>query len=58
MLLLRMRALWGFFKGINVGDSTLMMSYLFYADDALFLGEWSKENIENLVHILNCFYLA
>lgn len=27
-----------------------------YADDALFLGKWSFNNISNLLKLLNCFY--
>nr|KAJ0221875.1 hypothetical protein LSAT_V11C200066830 [Lactuca sativa] len=29
-----------------------------YADDALFLGEWSKGNIKNLARILRCFHVS
>nr|GFA11148.1 RNA-directed DNA polymerase, eukaryota, reverse transcriptase zinc-binding domain protein [Tanacetum cinerariifolium] len=28
------------------------------ADDAVFLGEWSDENLDNLLKILRCFHLA
>nr|GEZ83489.1 RNA-directed DNA polymerase, eukaryota [Tanacetum cinerariifolium] len=49
----------GFYKGIQVGDrESLNVSYLFYADDAVFIGEWKEENLWNLVCILHCFYLA
>nr|GEX91304.1 RNA-directed DNA polymerase, eukaryota [Tanacetum cinerariifolium] len=48
-----------FYKGIQVGDrESLNVSHLFYADDAVFIGEWKKENLRNLVCILQCFYLA
>ena len=30
----------------------------FYADDAVFIGEWREENLRHLVSILQCFYLA
>nr|GEZ01302.1 RNA-directed DNA polymerase, eukaryota [Tanacetum cinerariifolium] len=44
----------GLFKGIKI-DSSLMISHLFYADDAVFIGEWSEKNVENIMHILHCF---
>ncbi|GKA81518.1 RNA-directed DNA polymerase, eukaryota [Tanacetum coccineum] len=47
----------GFFKGIDIQGST-SISHLFYADDAVFIGEWSEANLVNLVRILKCFYLA
>ncbi|GJZ03371.1 RNA-directed DNA polymerase, eukaryota [Tanacetum coccineum] len=47
----------GYFKGINLSRH-LHISHLFYADDALFLGEWSDQNLEGIIHILKCFHLA
>nr|GEZ01741.1 RNA-directed DNA polymerase, eukaryota, reverse transcriptase zinc-binding domain protein [Tanacetum cinerariifolium] len=32
------------FTGIEI-DSSLTISYLFYADDAVFIGEWSNDNL-------------
>lgn len=32
-----------------------MISHLFCADDALFVGEWSKTNLKNLERILKFF---
>ncbi|GKC59272.1 hypothetical protein Tco_1086870 [Tanacetum coccineum] len=46
----------GIFKGIRINES-LMISHLFYADDALFIGEWSNENLQGILYILNCFSL-
>ncbi|GJZ40912.1 RNA-directed DNA polymerase, eukaryota [Tanacetum coccineum] len=34
----------GFFKGIDIQGST-SISHLFYADDAIFIGEWSEANL-------------
>ncbi|GJX82377.1 RNA-directed DNA polymerase, eukaryota [Tanacetum coccineum] len=31
---------------------------LFYADDAVFVGQWSEKNIITLVHVLECFFRA
>nr|GEZ48282.1 RNA-directed DNA polymerase, eukaryota [Tanacetum cinerariifolium] len=47
----------GVFKGLQIQGST-PLSHLFYADDVVFIGEWSDDNLENLIRILNCFYLA
>nr|GFB18103.1 RNA-directed DNA polymerase, eukaryota [Tanacetum cinerariifolium] len=35
----------GIFTGLQI-DDTLAISHLFYADDAIFIGEWSKENLK------------
>lgn len=34
------------------------ISHLFYADDALFIGKWSRSNVNVLMMMLHCFYLA
>ncbi|GJZ98807.1 RNA-directed DNA polymerase, eukaryota [Tanacetum coccineum] len=47
----------GFFKGIRLHGS-VTISHLFYADDAMFVGEWSNSNLLNIVNVLNCFFLA
>lgn len=44
--------------GINVGDLNVPLSHLFFADDSIFFGKWSVENILNLVRILFCFQKA
>nr|GEU34439.1 reverse transcriptase domain, reverse transcriptase zinc-binding domain protein [Tanacetum cinerariifolium] len=44
----------GFYNGFKI--DTLNLSHLFFADDALFIGEWSHNNIKSLVAILDCFY--
>ncbi|GJW99714.1 hypothetical protein Tco_0183628 [Tanacetum coccineum] len=44
----------GIFKGIKIGSS-LNISHLFYADDAVFIGEWSIANLSGITHILHCF---
>ncbi|GJY56466.1 RNA-directed DNA polymerase, eukaryota, partial [Tanacetum coccineum] len=45
----------GMFHGIKLGG-TLNLSHMFYADDAIFVGEWSDNNIATLVHVLDCFH--
>ncbi|GKB76698.1 RNA-directed DNA polymerase, eukaryota [Tanacetum coccineum] len=47
----------GLFTGLWLTDS-MTISHLFYADDAVFIEEWSDSNMENIVKILNCFFLA
>nr|GEZ35200.1 RNA-directed DNA polymerase, eukaryota [Tanacetum cinerariifolium] len=46
----------GIFIGLRIDDA-LTISHLFYADDAIFIGEWSKENIKGILNILNFFSL-
>ena len=47
----------GIFKGIKIDNST-MISHLFYADDAVFVGEWSDDNLSSIMHVLHCFSLS
>ncbi|GJW59291.1 RNA-directed DNA polymerase, eukaryota [Tanacetum coccineum] len=47
----------GMFKGIKLGAS-VNISHMFYADDAVFVGQWCESNISTLVHVLECFYRA
>ncbi|GJY48004.1 RNA-directed DNA polymerase, eukaryota [Tanacetum coccineum] len=50
---------WGgcLFTGIKI-NSMVNLSHLFYADDAIFLGQWSELNIDSLVRVLDCFFRA
>lgn len=43
------------YKGVKVGEDNILLTHLFFADDSMFFGEWSIENILNLVRILYCF---
>ncbi|GJS85004.1 RNA-directed DNA polymerase, eukaryota, partial [Tanacetum coccineum] len=47
----------GLYKGISLNDS-FTISHLFYADDVVFIGEWNNNNIQTLLSVLRCFYLA
>nr|GEZ47986.1 RNA-directed DNA polymerase, eukaryota [Tanacetum cinerariifolium] len=47
----------GLFKGIRIGSS-FMISHLFYADDAVFIGECSDNNLTRIMHIFHCFSLS
>ncbi|GJS98578.1 RNA-directed DNA polymerase, eukaryota, reverse transcriptase zinc-binding domain protein [Tanacetum coccineum] len=44
----------GLYRCLKV--NTLNLSHLFFADDVLFIGEWSRDNIKCLVSILECFH--
>nr|GEY89195.1 RNA-directed DNA polymerase, eukaryota [Tanacetum cinerariifolium] len=47
----------GMFKGLLV-DNSVMISHLFYADDVVFVGKWSDSNLDCILQVLQCFYLA
>ncbi|GJS96725.1 RNA-directed DNA polymerase, eukaryota [Tanacetum coccineum] len=47
----------GLFKGVQLHGS-VNISHLFYADDAMFIGEWSDLTLKSIVNILKCFFLA
>nr|GEY55716.1 RNA-directed DNA polymerase, eukaryota, reverse transcriptase zinc-binding domain protein [Tanacetum cinerariifolium] len=47
----------GLFNGIKL-DSSLKISHLFYADDAIFMGQWSQCNIDTIIRVLDVFYRA
>ncbi|GJW79370.1 RNA-directed DNA polymerase, eukaryota [Tanacetum coccineum] len=47
----------GMFKGIMLSPS-LHLSHLFYADDAIFMGQWNESNLDMIVHVVECFHRA
>ncbi|KAJ0568258.1 putative RNA-directed DNA polymerase [Helianthus annuus] len=47
----------GIFKGIQTPNNGPVMSHLFYADDALILGDWDRENLKNVARCLRIFLL-
>lgn len=55
---LKMTCKKGIFTGVKLPHEEISICHLFYADDALFVGEWSRENIRNLVRILRCFSVS
>ncbi|GJX36859.1 putative RNA-directed DNA polymerase, eukaryota, reverse transcriptase zinc-binding domain protein [Tanacetum coccineum] len=47
----------GLFKGVHL-QGAISISHLFYADDAMFIEEWSDANLKGIINILQCFFLA
>lgn len=47
----------GISKGIQIPNNGPIISHLFYVDDALFVGEWTRPNLKNLARILKCFHI-
>lgn len=49
----------GLFLPIQVGNfQKVVLSHLFYADDAIFIGKWSHNNVIAMARLLQCFYMA
>nr|GEY51015.1 RNA-directed DNA polymerase, eukaryota, reverse transcriptase zinc-binding domain protein [Tanacetum cinerariifolium] len=45
------------YKGVQL-NSSLSLLHMFYADDAIFVGEWCDNNINTLILVLDCFHRA
>nr|GEY59126.1 putative RNA-directed DNA polymerase, eukaryota, reverse transcriptase zinc-binding domain protein [Tanacetum cinerariifolium] len=45
-------------RGINIGSSNITLSHLFFADDVVITTEWSSHDIDNIIRVLQVFYLA
>nr|GEV42949.1 RNA-directed DNA polymerase, eukaryota [Tanacetum cinerariifolium] len=45
----------GMFQALKL-DALVNLSHMFYADDAVFIGQWNDTNITTLVHVLECFF--
>ncbi|GJU68944.1 RNA-directed DNA polymerase, eukaryota, reverse transcriptase zinc-binding domain protein [Tanacetum coccineum] len=48
----------GLIRGIKLSSSNIMISHLFYADDSIITTEWNSSNLDNIIRILQVFYLA
>nr|GEY75534.1 reverse transcriptase domain, reverse transcriptase zinc-binding domain protein [Tanacetum cinerariifolium] len=46
------------FHGVKVDSLGMHISHLFYADDDIILSEWNLNAMENIIWILNIFYIA
>ncbi|GKE33636.1 hypothetical protein Tco_1452958 [Tanacetum coccineum] len=45
-------------KRVSVGNLNFNLSHLFYADDVVIVSDWNKEDMDNIIRVLNVFYLA
>ncbi|GJU55348.1 RNA-directed DNA polymerase, eukaryota, reverse transcriptase zinc-binding domain protein [Tanacetum coccineum] len=50
----------GFYRrgSVIVNGTSIQLSHLSYADDAVFMGQWSDSNIEIIIQVLECFHRA
>ncbi|XP_022028823.1 uncharacterized protein LOC110929940 [Helianthus annuus] len=48
----------GVYSGVSTPNDGPCITHLCYADDVLFMGEWSESNVLNLNRILRCFSLC
>ena len=48
----------GAFKDLKVGKNNVSISHLFFADDAVFIGDWELDNALSMIGILMCFKKA
>ncbi|XP_035838746.1 uncharacterized protein LOC118486418 [Helianthus annuus] len=48
----------GVLKGIQTPNNGPVISHLLYADDALLIGNWDRENVVNVARCLRIFYLC
>ncbi|MFS7953393.1 putative RNA-directed DNA polymerase [Helianthus anomalus] len=46
----------GVFSGIKLPNDGPTLSHLFFADDALIVGDWDENNALNIIRILRCFH--
>ncbi|GJS59725.1 RNA-directed DNA polymerase, eukaryota, reverse transcriptase zinc-binding domain protein [Tanacetum coccineum] len=46
------------FHGVKFGSLGLHISHLFYADDVIILSDWNQNDMDNIIRILNIFYIA
>ncbi|KAJ0575381.1 putative RNA-directed DNA polymerase [Helianthus annuus] len=48
----------GLFHGVKLPNDGPVLSHLCYADDVLFIGEWSEHNAVSINRFLRCLYLV
>ncbi|GJY70736.1 hypothetical protein Tco_0474439 [Tanacetum coccineum] len=48
----------GFVTVVNIKNSTINVSHLFYADDVIITTDWNAKDMDNIIRVLHVFYLA
>ncbi|GJV55352.1 RNA-directed DNA polymerase, eukaryota, reverse transcriptase zinc-binding domain protein [Tanacetum coccineum] len=48
----------GLISGININNSSINISHLFFADHVIITTGWNARDLENIIRILHVFYLA
>ncbi|KAJ0812657.1 putative RNA-directed DNA polymerase [Helianthus annuus] len=45
-------------KGIATPNNGPVITHLLYGDDSIVVGEWSKQEVVNIVRVLRCFFIC
>ncbi|GJZ19391.1 RNA-directed DNA polymerase, eukaryota, reverse transcriptase zinc-binding domain protein [Tanacetum coccineum] len=48
----------GLITGVNIKNSTINVSHLFYGDDVIITTDWNAKDMDNIIRVLHVFYLA
>ncbi|GJY46341.1 putative RNA-directed DNA polymerase, eukaryota, reverse transcriptase zinc-binding domain protein [Tanacetum coccineum] len=48
----------GLIRGVKLGSPEVTISHLFYVDDVIITTEWNANDLDNIIRILQVFYLA
>ncbi|GJT23613.1 putative RNA-directed DNA polymerase, eukaryota, reverse transcriptase zinc-binding domain protein [Tanacetum coccineum] len=48
----------GLIRGVKFGSPEVTISHLFYADDLIITTEWNANDLDNIIRVLQVFYLA
>nr|KAJ0196061.1 hypothetical protein LSAT_V11C700370630 [Lactuca sativa] len=44
--------------GAGIGNNGMVLSYLLYVYDTMFMGEWDQNDVKNLIQISGSFYIV
>ncbi|GKD20760.1 putative RNA-directed DNA polymerase, eukaryota, reverse transcriptase zinc-binding domain protein [Tanacetum coccineum] len=48
----------GLIRGVKFSSPKVFISHLFYADDVIITSEWNANDLDNIIRVLQVFYLA
>ncbi|GKF02837.1 hypothetical protein Tco_0029760, partial [Tanacetum coccineum] len=48
----------GLIRCVKFGSPEVTISHLFYVDDLIITTEWNANDLDNIIHVLQVFYLA